>query len=190
MPRIGRHGSSLWEHGLVVEQHRRTTRMALLWLSSLATLAGCGGTSCLDAGGGAAGPTVVLERGHLGRHPWQLVAWEQGGYLGLGLDGESLKQQYSGGVGFCRGPAAGFWLLASGPQGSDFYYGPAPVSATYAVLTVRGRAPVIVPTRPIPQKDGLPNGRFFVIEPPGPLSVVWKVTLKNASGHTVPFANF
>ena len=153
-------------------------------------LVGCGSTSCLDAGNGAAGPTVVLERGHLGRHPWQLVAWEQGGHLGLGLDGDSFKQQYSGGVGFCRGPSAGFWLLASGPQGSDFYYGPVPGSATYAVLTARGRALVVVRTRPMRQKDGLPRGRFFVIDPPGPLSLVWNVSLKNASGRTVPFADF
>ena len=170
--------------------HRRTARAALLWLPGLAMLAGCAGTSCAGAGSGAAGPTAVLERGHLGRHPWQLAAWEQGGHLGLGLDGNSLKQQYSGGVGFCRGPAAGFWLLGSGPQGSDFYYGPAPGAATYAVLTARGRAPVIVPTRPIPHKDGLPGGRFFVIDAPGPLSVTWNVTLMNASGHAVPFASF
>ncbi len=174
----------------MVQRHRRTTRVVLLWLSSLVTLAGCGAPSCLDAGTGAAGPTVVLERGHLGRHPWQLVAWEQGGYLGLGLDGGSLKQQYSGGVGFCHDPAAGFWAQASGPQGSDFYYGPAPGPATYAVLTARGRAPVIVSTRPIPQKDGLPRGRFFILDPPGLPSVAWNVTLKDASGHTVPFANF
>ncbi len=97
--------------------HLRPVRVALLWLSILVTLAGCGGTSCLDAGTGAAGPAVVLERGHLERHSWQLVAWEQGGHLGLGLDGDSQEHQYSGGVGFCAGPAAGFWLLASGQQG-------------------------------------------------------------------------
>lgn len=174
----------------MVQGQRRTARVALLWLSSLATLAGCGGASCVDGGAGAAGPTVVLERGHLGRQPWQLVAWEQGGHLGLGLDGDSLKRQYSGGVGFCPGPGAGFWLLASGPGGSDFYYGPAPASSRFAVLTARGRAPVIVPTRPITQKAGLPSGRFFVIDPPGPVSVVWNVTLKNAAGQTVHFAEF
>jgi len=174
----------------MVQRHRRTACAALVWLSSLAALAGCGGTSCLDAGAGAAGPTVVLERGRLGRQPLQLVAWEQGGYLGLGLDGDSLKRQYSGGAGFCPGPGAGFWLLAAGPEGSDFYYGPAPASAKYAVLATRGRVRVIVPTRPLPQKAGLPSGRFFVIDPPGPLSVIWSVTLKNAAGQTVPFAAF
>jgi hypothetical protein len=174
----------------MLQGHLHTVRVALLWLSILVTLAGCGDTGCLAAGSGTAGPSVVLERGHLGRHSWQLVAWEQGGHLGLGLDGDSQEQQYSGGVGFCAGPAAGFWLLASGPAGSDFYYGPAPVPAAYAMLTARGRAPVVVPTRPIPQKDGLPDGRFFAIDPPGPLSVVWNVTLKDAAGHTIPFTDF
>lgn len=174
----------------MVQVGLRAVRAGLLVLSSLATLAGCGGGSCLAAGGGAAGPTVVLERGHLGRQPWQLVAWKQGGHLGLALDGVSQKTQYSGGVGFCAGPAAGFWLEGLGPGGSTFYYGPAPVSAKYAMLTARGHAPVIVPTRPIPQKDGLLSGRFFVADPPGPVSVSWNVMLKDATGHTVPFTDF
>jgi hypothetical protein len=182
--------SSLWNHERVVQRGLQAARAGVLVLLSLATLAGCGGESCLDGGGGAAGPTVVLERGHLGQQPWQLVAWEQGGLLGLGLDGASQNSQYSGGVGFCAGPAAGFWLEGSGPGHSAFYYGPAPVSAKYAVLTASGYAPVIVPTRPIPQKDGLPSGRFFVADPPGPTSVSWDVMLKDAAGHTVRFTSF
>jgi hypothetical protein len=193
LPRSVRSGAAVapvCEHGRMALGHRRTARAVALWLSGLVLLASCSSVSCLDAGSGAAGPTVVLQRGHLGRHPWQLVAWEQGGHLGLGLDGDSSRQQYSGGVGFCRSPSAGFWLLAAGPQGSDFYYGPAPGSATSAVLTARGRAPVVVRTRPMPHEDGLPSGRFFITGPPGPPSLVWNVTLKNASGHTVPFADF
>lgn len=150
-------------------------------LLSLATLAGCSG---------AAGPTVVLERGYLGRQPWQLVAWEQGGLLGLALDGASQKNQYSGGVGFSAGPSAGFWMEETGPGDSIFYYGPASVSAKYAVFTARGYVPIIVRTRPIPQKDGLPSGRFFVADPPGPASVTWDVKLKDAAGHIVPFTDF
>jgi hypothetical protein len=42
----------------------------------------------------------------------------------------------------------------------------------------------------MPHKDGLPSGRFFITDPPGLLSLVWTVTLKNASGRTVPFADF
>jgi hypothetical protein len=64
------------------------------------------------------------------------------------------------------------------------------VSATRAVLTARGYAPVIVSTQPIPQKDGLPRGRFFIADPPGKASVYWNVTLKDATGHTVSFAEF
>lgn len=152
-------------------------------LLSLATLTGCGGD-------GAAGPTVVLEHGYLGQRQWQLVAWEQGGLLGLALDGASQKDQYSGGLGFSAGPSAGFWLEASGPGESIFYYGPASVSARYAVFTAPGYAPIVVPTRPIPREDGLPSGRFFVADPPGLASVVWDVKLKDAAGHIVSFTNF
>jgi hypothetical protein len=118
------------------------------------------------------------------------VAWNQGGHLGLSLDGASQKRQYSGGVGFCAAPAGGFWMEGLGPQGSDFYYGPAPVSAKYAVLTARGHARVMVPTRLIPHKDGLPSGRFFVIDPPGAASVPWQVKLEDAAGQTVSFTDF
>jgi hypothetical protein len=109
----------------------------------------------------------------------------QGGHLGLGLYFPSQKKMDSGAVGFCGGPGAGFWM-----DDSNFDYGPTPVSATHAVLTARGYTPVSVPTRPIPQKDGLPRGRFFIVNPPGKASVYWNVTLKDAAGHTVPFAEF
>jgi hypothetical protein len=166
-------------------------RYAAAAIGMLAAVAGCSQGNCLnDGAGGAAGPVVVLERGHLGRQPWQLVAWEQGGLLGLALDGASQKIQYSGGLGFCAGPAAGYWLEAAGPADSSFYYGPAPAPAKYAVLTAPGYAPVIVPTRPIRPEDGLPSGRFFVADPPGPASVTWDVKLEDAAGHAVPFTDF
>ena len=166
-------------------------RRAAAAIGMLAALAGCSEANCLNGGaGGAAGPTVVLERRDLGRQSWQLVAWEQGGLLGLALDGASQKIQYSGGLGFCAGPAAGFWLEVAGPGGSTFYYGPAPASARYAVFTAPGHAPVIVRTSPIPQQDGLPSGRFFVTDPPGSASVTWDVKLEDAAGHTVAFVEF
>ena len=90
-------------------------------------------------------------------------------------------------MGFCPGPSAGFWLLALGPEGSDFYYGPAPVSASSAVLTARGRAPIIVPTRPMPHKAGLPDDRFFVIDPPGPASVGLECDAQKRSRPNGPF---
>ena len=166
---------------------RRTTAA----IGMLAALTGCSQANCMNGGaGGAPGPAVALERGHLGRQSWQLVAWEQGGLLGLALDGASQKTQYSGGLGFCAGPAAGFWLEAEGPGDSTFYYGPAPASARYAVFTASGHAPVIVPTSPIPQEDGLPSGRFFVTDPPDSASVTWDVKLEDAAGHTVAFSDF
>lgn len=177
----------------MIQTRLRATKAVVLVLAGLATLAGCGGSSdasCLDSGGGTAGPTIVIDRGHLGRQPWQLVAWKQGGHLALMLDGRTQKREYTGSVGFCSGPSGGFWMEGPGPGGSNFDFGPAPGSATHAVLTARGYAPVIVPTRPIPQKDGLPSGRFFITDPPGKASVWWNVALKDAAGHTVPFAEF
>ncbi len=152
----------------------------LLALAGMGLLAGCGG-----------GGSVVLERGSVGRNgPWQLVASEQDGGLSLTLDGASQSVLYSGGVGFSAEPSAGFWMSGLGPEGSTFYYGPAPQSARFAVLTASGYAPVIVPTRPLPAEGGLPEGRFFIVKPPGPDSLMWKVTLRDSAGHQVAFADF
>jgi hypothetical protein len=166
----------------------RPAAAILIALPGLALLVACAGGGGA-AGGGQPGPRVVLERGHLGRRPWQLVGWEQGGSLGLALDGATQKMQYSGAVGFAPGPAAGYWFEGLGPAGSYFYYGPAPGPAKYAVLTAPGQVPVVVPTQPLPDQDELPRGRFFVIDPPGPVHS-WNVTLKNAAGHKVPFTEF
>jgi hypothetical protein len=180
--------------GTRLQTRMRAAKAVLLVLAGLATLAGCGGgssdASCLDSGGGTAGPRIVIDRGHLGQQPWQLVAWIQGGHLGLALYFASQKKMDSGAVGFCGGPGAGFWMDGPGPDGSNVDYGPTPTAATHAVLTARGHAPVSVPTRPIPHEDGLPRGRFFIAGPPGKASVYWNVTLKDAAGHTVPFAEF
>jgi hypothetical protein len=168
-------------------------RGKLLALLGLAALTGCAGPNCLSGprpGYAQPGPSVVLQRGYVGRQLWQLVADEQGGLLGLNLDGSSQNNSYGGSLGFCAGPAAGFWFGSAGPGSSQFIFGPAPASAAYAVLTARGHASVNVPTRPLPQKDGLPSGRFFIVEVPGPDSSIWNVTLTDADGHTVPFANF
>jgi len=43
------------------------------------------------------------------------------------------------------------------------------------VRATGARGSVIAPSRPMPQKDGPPSGGSFVIDPPGPLSVVWNV---------------
>ena len=156
---------SKWDHGRMVQGHRRPARVALLWLSSLATLAGCGGTSCLDATDGAAGPTVVLERGHLGRQPWQLVAWEQGGHLGLGLDGDSLKRQYSSSA--LLGSSEGGLVCRADRSWPCSHHRP---NQTDAAQSRAARRPVLRyrPSRPglrglecDAQKRSRPNGPFY-----------------------------
>lgn|SRR5512146_625172 len=152
----------------------------LLALVGVGLLAGCG-----------SGGSVVLERGSAGRNgPWQLVGSEQNGSLSLTLDGASQSVHYSGAVGFSAQPSAGFWTSGLGPGNSTFYYGPTPQSARFAVLTASGYAPVIVPTRPLPEEGGLPSGRFFIVEPPGPASLMWKITLRDSAGHQVAFSDF
>ena len=133
---------------------------------------------------------VVLERGHLAQNrPWQLAASEQGGKLGLYLENPS-GGDYSDAVGFTGDPGAGFWMEGSGPGSSVFYYGPVPAAAVTVRLSAPGRAPIRVPARLIPARDGLPRGRFFIVDPPGPPSVSWNVTLLDSAGHEVPFADF
>lgn len=152
----------------------------LLPLIGVSFLAGCGG-----------GGSVVLERGSVGQNkPWQLVASEQNGSLSLVLDGASQSVTYSGGVGFSAQPGAGFWMSGLGPGNSTFYYGPTPQLARYAVLTALGYAPIAVPTHPLPQENGLPSGRFFIVEPPALPNEVWNVTLRDSAGHQVAFSDF
>jgi hypothetical protein len=153
----------------------------ILALSGVGLLTGCAGS----------GGNVVLQRGSEGRNgQWQLVASEQNGSLSLSLDGASQSVTYSGAVGFSTEPSAGFWAAGSGPGDTMFYYGPTPEPARYVVLTASGYAPVIGPTRPLPEESGLPTGRFFIVEPPGPTSVVWNVTLRDSAGHQVAFSKF
>ena len=58
------------------------------------------------------------------------------------------------------------------------------------MFSAPGRQPLVVPTRPIPNSIGLPSARFFIVRTPGGGKVTWKVTLKDAAGHVVPFASF
>jgi hypothetical protein len=144
----------------------------------------------LASGCTSGGGKVVLERGQTSQHqPWQLAASEQNGQLGLYL-GNPAGTDYSGSIGFSAGPAAGFWMEGAGPGDSIFWYGPTPVKAVKVELRAPGYAPILLPTRPIPAQDGLPQGRFFIVAPPGPAGVNWKVTLLDAAGHKVPFADF
>jgi len=148
------------------------------------------GVGLLEGSGGGGG-NVVLERGSVGRNnPWQLVASEQNGSLTMTLDGASQSVTYSGSGGFSPQLPDGAWMAGYGPGDTIFYYGPTPQSARYAVLTASGHAPVIVATRRIPEENGLPRGRFFIVESPGPAGLVWHITLRDAAGHQVAFSDF
>lgn len=130
---------------------------------------------------------IVLERGRSAQHqPWQLAASLHNGRLGLYLEGPS-GNMYSGSVGFAAGPSAGYWTEGLGPGRSDFVYGPAPAAAVTVQLSAPGHAPLLVRTRPIPARAGLPRGRFFIAQSPGG---GWNVTLLNAAGRRVAFENF
>lgn len=57
-------------------------------------------------------------------------------------------------------------------------------------MSAAGYAPILLRASPLPSRPGLPRGRFFITQPPGPPGVDWRVTLLDASGHRVPFADF
>ena len=134
---------------------------------------------------------LVLARGRDAQdQPWKLVVSDRrGARLSLLLESPS-GHVYSGGVGFAAGPAAGFWVEGSGPGRSDFFYGPAPAAAVTVRMSAAGYAPILLRASPLPSRPGLPRGRFFITQPPGPPGVEWRVTLLDASGHRVPFADF
>jgi hypothetical protein len=161
--------------------------VAVLALVCLLVTTGCAALTGEKAA--LTGEKIVLERGHSAQNrPWQLAANEQDGQLGLYLE-SPYGREYSGGVGFSAGPAAGFWMEGPGPDG-DFFYGPAPAAAVTVRLSAPGHAPILVRTRPLPSRAGLPRGRFFITQPPGPGNVNWNVTLLDAAGHKVAFADF
>lgn len=135
------------------------------------------------------GPTVIA-RGQVAGHAWRLIAQEQGGQLSMEMVGKSTTVPYSGSVGFNKGGAAGYWEVGPGPADSMFYYGPAPNSVDHVILTAPGYKPVVVRTVPLPRNVGLPSGRFFIADPPGPASVIWNVSLRDSAGNIVPFQSF
>ena len=81
-------------------------------------------------------------------------------------------------------------MAGAGPGKSIFYYGPAPAATAKVELRAAGYPPLLTPAKPIPAGAGLPKGRFFIVEPPGPASVNWSVTLLDSAGHRVHFAAF
>jgi hypothetical protein len=167
-------------------KHRRRLLLVLVSIA-LVLCAVVVGVKIADS---VAGGKVVLERGSLGKDVWQLVAWEQNGQLAMQLTGASEATSYSGTVGFDNSPSGGYWAGGLGPANSNFYYGPAPSAAEYAVLSSPGHRSLVVPTHPLPNENGLPGGRFWIINPSGPVSVVWQVRLRNRFGRPVGFVAF
>lgn len=138
----------------------------------------------------SAGKTVLAGgRGATGLR-WQLVAFEQDHQLGLDLDSPS-GYDYSGQISFAASrDYSYYWGEGLGPGNSTFYYGPVPSSAVMVRLTAPGHRAILVRTAPLPAGYGLPAGRFFVIQPPGAVSVSWAVTPLDAAGHRVAFSDF
>lgn len=176
----GRKGCRMEAKPVRGSRRRRPAALAvILALLGVPAVAGCSGQAS----------SVVLARGHAGMNkPWQLTASERSGTLGLYL-GPPKGASYSGAQGFDASPADGFWAEGAGPGNTIFYYGPAPASATQIRLSAPGHPSILVPTRPFPPDNGLPRGRFFIAEPPGP-TVSWNVTLLDAAGHRVASAKF
>jgi hypothetical protein len=63
------------------------------------------------------------------------------------------------------------------------------MSAVRARLTAPRYTPVVVSTRLLPARYGLPHARYFIARLPGP-DQYWKVTLLDAAGHKVPFRSY
>jgi hypothetical protein len=121
---------------------------------------------------------------------WQLVAWNQGHQLSLDLESPS-GHSYSGQDGFAAShDYRYYWGEGLGPGNSTFYYGPVPGSAVMVRLTAPGHRPLLVRTAPLPAGHGLPAGRFFIVQPPGGVSLSWTVTPLDAAGHQVAFRDF
>ena len=155
---------------------------------------GCG-TAATNAGRHATHAHLdvktVLVRGHLpGGREWQLAAWMQDRQLGLDME-EPSGHSDSGQVGFAASRNYSYyWGEGLGPGNSIFYYGPVPPAAVSVRLTAPGQHPMLVHTVPLPAGRGLPRGRFFVVQPPGPVTVDWSVVPLDAAGHKVAFKAF
>lgn len=134
---------------------------------------------------------TVLDRGRLPSGlRWQLVAFTQGSHLGLDLESPS-GHSYSAQVGFAASRGYSYhWAEGAGPGNSVFYYGPVPKAAVMVRLSAAGHPAVLTRTTALPAGRGLPRGRFFVIQPPGTVTVSWGVTALDAAGHKIAFTDF
>jgi hypothetical protein len=134
---------------------------------------------------------TVLVRGQLpGGGGWQLAAWVQDRQLGMDME-EPSGHRDSGQVSFAATRNYSYhWAEGLGPGDSTFYYGPVPAAAVSVRLTAPGQQSLLVRTALLPAGRGLPRGRFFVVQPPGPVTVNWTVVPLDAAGHKVAFTRF
>jgi hypothetical protein len=179
--------------------HRiRNRAAATAWLvldcCLLAAVAGC---ATAATGAGRRAPhahdevKTVLVRGQLpGGGGWQLAAWVQDRQLGMDME-EPSGHRDSGQVSFTATRDYSYhWAEGLGPGDSIFYYGPVPPAAVSVRLTAPGQQSLLVRTALLPAGHGLPRGRFFVIQPPGPVTVSWTVVPLDAGGQRVAFTRF
>lgn len=175
---------------------RGTVTAALLGGCLLLATAGCGTVSPAHGGHRTAlrsgdPDKIVLAHGRMaGGQRWKLVAFEQDHQLGLDLDSPA-GYNYSGQISFAASrDYRYYWGEGLGPGNSTFYYGPVPGSAVMVRLTAPGHRPLHVRTAPLPTGHGLPAGRFFIVQPPGGVSLNWTVTPLDAAGQRVAFRDF
>jgi hypothetical protein len=113
---------------------------------------------------------TVLTSGTFQGSAWQLFGWEQAGHLCMellpaGSDPDHVTPPRSwpaGAGGGCefdkRDPSTGYFTGSPGPGRSSVSFGPLPDRATQ----IRVAANEILQTTPLPQGEGLPEGRYWI----------------------------
>lgn len=148
-----------WSRALAV-----AVRVVLV--AAVATATGCGDNPDSTP---AHTPYTVLSSGTYHGASWQLFGWSQSGQLCLELLPRGSTPPAAspapwpgaggGACGFNSAPSGGFSSGSIGPDGSDFAFGPLPLGAT----RIRVAAHEVVPTSLLPQSNGLPVGRFWIL---------------------------
>jgi hypothetical protein len=146
------------------------------------------------------GKPLELEHGTgPGGQPWKLVTQVQKNRLAkqqrrlcLTLYLRSNGPSASG----CGFDAQGYWAEGLGPGRSVFYFGPVPATAVKVRLSGSGLRSYTVNTSPLPSFQGLPPGRYFIVDPDPDGSVTarsgggWYVTPLDGNGKPVKFIPF
>lgn len=134
---------------------------------------------------------------------WQLVAQVEykhhfhGDHTRLCLNLMVANQQTGGSCEFDARPSYGYWTAGQGPGSSTFLLGPVPSAAVKVRLAGPGLKTYVVQTAPLPRMDGIPAGRYFIVDadPDGSVSArtdgrYWSVTAFDSSGRPVPLIDF